>query len=236
MGFENGTSSVSVATPMGTIPKPTVRASLANGLQVFSDDIVPLLVIGFIVVVVGAACRSLLFFSDHGAALSIASYLLIAGPLELGMSFICLRAVRSGQVKIEHLLAIFGRYWPLVIANALLAMILPGATAFLVLPGIALFCATRFVPFLLLEDELGAADAILESIRLSRGCFWKLVGICAVGALASLLGSFSILGLVPAIVWWNLSLASLYHSLVRPPTGWEIEDEEDLAMLRTGGE
>ncbi|MBW2389710.1 MAG: hypothetical protein JRG89_14925 [Deltaproteobacteria bacterium] len=223
-------------TPMGTIPKPTVRAALANGFQVFSDDAIPLLVIGFIVVAAGAACRSLILLSEFGAPLSLASYVFVAGPLELGLAFVCLRAVRSGQAKLEHLLAIFGRYWPVVIANTLLALILPGAFAFLVVPGIALFCATRFVPFLLLEDELGGAAAIIESIRLSRDCFWQLVAICAVGMVAVLLGGFSILGLVPAIVWWNLSIASLYHSLVRPPQGWEIEDEEDLDMLRSSQE
>lgn len=222
------------SAPLGTIPPPTVRAALANGFQVFSDDIIPLLVIGFFVVAVGTACGSLVLLPEFGFPISIASYLLIVGPLEFGLSFVCLRAVRSGQVKFEHLFAIFGSYWPIVTAITLLALVLPGATAFLVIPGVALYCATRFVPFLLLEDELGGANAIIESLRLSRGCFWKLVGICAVGTAAVVLGGFSILGLVPAIIWWNLSLASLYHSLVRPPKGWALEDEEELDMLRAG--
>ena len=222
--------------PLGAIPQPTVRAALANGFQVFSDDVVPLLMLGFIVIAVGAGCRSLVLLPDVGPPLSIASYLLIAGPLELGMSFVCLRTVRSGNVKFEHLLAIFGRYLPVVIANLLMALILPGALAFLLIPGIAFFCATRFVPFLLLEDELGGAEAILESIRLSRGCFWKMFVICTVGVLTIALGGFSILGLVPAVIWWHLSIASFYHSLVEPPKGWAIEDQEELELLEAAEE
>ena len=215
------------------MPESTVRASLVNGFQVFADDAIPLLVLGFVVVVVGAACGSILLFVEGGLFYTSALYLTIAGPLELGMSFVCLRAVRSGRVNIEHLFSIFGRYWQLVLANGLMAMILPGLFAILVIPGLAFYCATRFVPFLLLEDELTGAKAVLESIRLSRSCFWQLLGVCAVGSLATVLGGIFILGLVPALIWWNLSLASLYHAKVRPPSGWALEDAEEIEMLQT---
>ena len=219
--------------PWGYIPEPTVRASLVNGIQVFADDAVPLLVLGFVVIVVGGVCRSILLFVDYGPYYTTALYLAIAGPLELGMSFVCLRAVRSGRVNIEHLIAISGRYWQLVLANGLMFMIFPGLFAILVVPGLAFYCATRFVPFLLLEDELTGASAIRESIRLSRSCFWQLLGVCAVGSLATVLGTVSILGLVPALIWWNLSLASLYHAKVRPPAGWALEDVEDIEMMQS---
>ena len=221
------------AKPWGYVPESTVRASLVNGFQVFADDAIPLLVLGFVVVVVGAACGSILLFVEGGLFYTSALYLTIAGPLELGMSFVCLRAVRSGRVNIEHLFAIFGRYWQLVLATGLMAMILPGLFAILVIPGLAFYCATRFVPFLLLEDELTGAKAVLESIRLSRSCFWQLLGVCAVGSLATVLGGIFILGLVPALIWWNLSLASLYHAKVRPPSGWALEDAEEIEMLQT---
>jgi uncharacterized membrane protein len=141
--------------------------------------------------------------------------------------------VRSGRINVEHLLAVFGRYWPLVLANGILTLIFPGAFAMLLIPGLIFYCLTRFVPYLLLEDELGGAEAIRESIRLSRGCFWQLAGICAIGMAVMLVAGFTLLGLVPALIWWNLSLASLYHSLVRPPSGWAVEDAEDTEMLET---
>ncbi len=222
--------------PKGHVPKPTVRASLANGFQVLIDDAAPLLVMAFGVFVIGTASRSLLFMQPHGEAFSALSYLLFAGPIELGMSFICLRAVRSGRVNFDHMLAILPQYGALVVANALMAAILPGAIALLVVPGVLFFCATRFVPFLILEDELGGAEAIIESIKLSRDCFWTLLGINAVGLAATAIGGISILGLIPALLWWNLSLASLYHSVVHPPIAWKIEDEEELEAGRLEAE
>ena len=231
------TNRVSTYAPRGTIPPPTVLASLKNGLQVFSDDLVPLLVMGFAITVLGGVCRSpVVFVETGGVYVSAALTLLIASPLELGMSFICLRAVRSGRVNFEHFIAVMSRYGSMVLASTLMAMILSGATALLVIPGAAFFCATRFVPFLLLEDELGGARAIIESMKLSRSYFWQLVGICAVGLLgilivgllANYVGMASTLGLVPVLVWWNLSIASLYHSIARPPAGWALEDQEEL--------
>ncbi len=223
--------------PKGYIPEPTIRASLSNGFQVLLDDAAPLLVLTFIVFVVGVASRSFWWvLPEYGQALSMISYLLIAGPIELGMSFICLRAVRSGRVNFDHMLAILPQYGALVVANALMAAILPGALAFLVVPGVLFFVATRFVPFLILEDELGGAEAIIESIKLSRDCFVPLLGINAVGFGVTALLGISVLGLIPALLWWHLSLASLYHSVVRPPTGWQIEDEEELEAGRIEAE
>lgn len=244
-------SSVSTRPPRGTIPPPTVLASLKNGLQVFSDDLVPLLVMGFVVTAVGGACRSpVLLVENGGVYVSLALTLLVASPFELGMSFICLRAVRSGRVNFEHLIAVIGRYGSMVLASTLMALILSPATAtnvspdvpffsmsrILMIPAVAFFCATRFVPFLLLEDELRGGEAILESIKLSLGHFWRLVGICvfgllgivAIGLLANYVSTISTIGLVPVLVWWNLALASFYHSIARPPEGWALEDQEEL--------
>ena len=222
--------------PKGHIPEPTVRASLANGFQVLLDDAAPLLVLSFGGFVVGATARGLLLMSAHGEALAALAYLLVAGPIELGMSFVCLRAVRSGRVNFDHMLALVPQLGSLILANALMAAILPGLTALLIVPGIMFFCATRFVPFLILEDELGGAEAIIESIKLSRDCFLQLVGINAIGLLVTTIAGISVLGLIPALLWWNLSLASLYHSIVRPPTGWQIEDEEELEAGRREAE
>lgn len=218
--------------PKGHVPEPTVRACLANGFQVLIDDAAPLLVVGLVVIVLGTISRTAFLMAPNGEAISILSYLFFAGPIEFGMSFVCLRAVRSGRVSFEHLIAVGSHYWGLVFANALLAAILPGAFALLLVPGVVLFCMTRFVPFLILEDGVGGAEAIIESVRLSRQHFWTLLGICVVGIAVTTLLSISLLGVIPAVLWWNLSLASLYHSVVKPPTGWQIEDDEDLAADR----
>lgn len=232
---------MSSVTPRGTIPEATVRGAVGNALQVFGDDIVPLLIILFIMVMVGAGCGSFFVYLEYGTYYSSAAYLLIAGPLEMGVSFLCLRAVRSGRVSFEHLFSVFTRYPSIFLANALMTLIFSSASLVLLIPGIVFFCATRFVSFLLLEDELGGAAAIRDSIRLSRQCAWQLAAICGLGfvgvallvVIATYLGAAAILGIVPGMVLWNLSIASLYHSLYRPPEGWALEDAEELELRQT---
>ena len=48
--------------PKGYVPEPTIRASLANGFQVFSDDVVPFVVVAFFVITLGGVCRGLIAF------------------------------------------------------------------------------------------------------------------------------------------------------------------------------
>ncbi len=216
------------AHPRGYIPEPTVRACLKNGFQVFADDVIPLVVVAFVVITIGATTRALLAFDGPLRYVGLATNLLIAGPLEFGMSFVCLRAVRSGRVSFEHFIAVSSNYWAVILANAIVSIVVPAAFGFFIIPGLYLYCVTRFIPFLLLEDELDAISAIRESFRLSLGHTWKLLGICAIGFLATTLGLVSILGLIPALIWWNLAVASLYHSIARPPEGWAIEDQETL--------
>ena len=62
-----------------------------------------------------------------------------------------------------------------------------------------------------------AVDAIRESFRLTRGLEGTILGIIVAGLLASGLGLAMLgLGLVPALIWWDLAMASLYHAEVLP--------------------
>ena len=231
-----------MSTPIlpGSIPQPTMMGAIQNGLHVLRGHIVPLLVLESLVTMISGMCGSLAMLIDgDGPYLTIALTALIASPFELGASFVYLRTVRSGSINFEHLLAVLGRYGSIVLASALIMAIGSGATAMMIVPGMLFYCTTRFVPFLLLEDELGGAQAIVESIKLSRSCFWQLMGICSLGLvglfvvalLARYIGIASTIGIVPIFVWWDLSIASLYHAIVRPPSGWALEDLEERERI-----
>jgi hypothetical protein len=73
------------------------------------------------------------------------------------------------------------------------------------------------------------ASAIRESFKLTRGHTETILLLCIVGGATFLVGGLlALLGTSPALVWWHLSMASLYHATVTPPTGWQIEDAEEL--------
>ena len=165
---------MSTNSPRGSIPAPTVRGSLSNGFQVFSDDVVPLLVAGFIVVAVQAICASVFVFVEHGMYITAGLYLLVVSPLEFGMAFVCLRAVRSGRVTLEHLIAVTGSYGSVVGAGVILSVastltimsvMQSGSMIIVTVIGCALLCATRFVPFLVLEDYRGFVQRAIKPGR-----------------------------------------------------------------------
>lgn len=216
--------------PLGSVPKRTALDCLFNGFRVFMDDPTPLVVFGFGMALVGAIGPLFLFGPAVAQTGGVLFYIFIGFPAEVGFAFLCLRAVRSGGIKIEHLFAVLSNYREVVLAGIFTTLLIVGAAGFFVLPGIYVYVRTRFVPYLLLEDELDFATAIRESFHLTRGITLQVFLICLVGvALYGIGGLALLLGIAPALALWHLGLASLYHANVAPPEGWRIEDEEDLA-------
>lgn len=223
--------------PLGSVPKRTALDCLINGFRVFMDDPAPLVVFGFCMAFAGAIGPIFLFGPYAAQAGGVLFYIFIGFPAEVGFAFLCLRAVRSGGVKTEHLFAVLSHYWEIVLAGIFTTLIIVGAAGFFVLPGIYVYLRTRFVPYLLLEDELDFATAIRESFHLTSGLTVQVLMICIVGVGLYLIGGLALLlGIAPALALWHLALASLYHANVAPPEGWQIEDEEDLAWYTASDE
>ena len=189
--------------------------------------------VGFGLAAIGAITPLFLFAGGSFPIGAVLFFVFIAFPLEAAFAFICLRAVRSGGVRLEHLFSLSNNYVEIVLAAIMLSLLIIGAAGFFLLPGVWVYLRTRFVPYLLIEDELDAASAIRESFKLTRGHTLVIAQICIVGWLSFILGSLlALLGASPALVWWNLSLASLYHAVVEPPSGWQLEDEEELVYQK----
>ncbi len=213
--------------PIGWVPPTTARECLLNGLRVFVDDGAALIVIGFVMVIIGAVTPVFVLSEEPQFAWAVLFYLFVAFPLEVGFSFICLRAVRGGEVKLEHFFEVTTQYKEIVLAGIFTTALIIGGLGLFVLPGIYFYCKMRFVPYLLLEDGLDARSAMQESFRLTKGHLATLLLINLVGSAAWLLGGLLLLlGLAPALVWWQLGLASLYHGAVTAPNAWSMEDQE----------
>lgn len=185
----------------------------------------------------GAIGPIFLFGPTAAQAGGVLFYIFIGFPSEVGFAFLCLRAVRSGGIKTEHLFAVVNNYREIVLAGIFSTLIIVGAAGFFLLPGIYVYLRTRFVPYLLLEDELDFATAISESFHLTSGITLQVFLICLVGVVLYLIGGLALLlGISPALALWHLALASLYHANVAAPEGWRIEDEEDLAWYTASDE
>lgn len=200
-----------------SIPQPELTDCLRHGWQSLLANPAVLLVLGFGLLVLHGVGDGLVGTRGIGTLLGLGVMVLAYRPLQWGFAYLCLRSVRGDDVEANDVLVAMDRYAEVVIAHVLIAIMVVVGLCLLVVPGVWIYARTRFTPYLVVEDELSAGDAIRESIRLTHGHTATILGIIALGCLAIAAGAIPFgLGIVPASVWWNLSLASLYHAAVVP--------------------
>jgi hypothetical protein len=197
-------------------PQSTLRATYAKARGVLGGRAVALLTLQLALVCVWGVSAALLVapWGILGAA-ALAAF--VASPLGDGFSYLCLRAVR-GVPSPAHLgLRVLDNYRESVAASVLVFLLTLLGLAFFVLPGVLIYCRTRFVSYLVVEEGFDAVDAIQESFRLTRGHGVAILGITAGGIAACAAGLLCLgVGVIPALTLWELARASLYQTVVLP--------------------
>lgn len=86
-------------------------------------------------------------FEGIGAYILFVSalYFLFILPLEYGISFIHLKAIRGDKFKVTEMFQVFKNYWNAVFANLLVNTIIGFRFVFLIIPGIVFACKLSFV-------------------------------------------------------------------------------------------
>jgi uncharacterized membrane protein len=149
--------------------------------------------------------------------LSFIFSILVVGPLEFGVAFASLKAVRSDRPKIVDMFEGFRTYWNAVAASILLHVIIVIGFIILIVPGIIFACKLAFVPYLVVERKMDAIDAIRESWRLTRGHAMKVFLVYLVAIPVALAGLLALgVGVIISIIWIRLAVATLYHAVTEP--------------------
>jgi uncharacterized membrane protein len=162
-------------------------------------------------------------FPVIGGLLSFAFGALVSTPLMWGFYDVCLRGVRGEPVEPRNIVRVYDRYSEAALAAALMTGLVLIGFVLLIVPGVILLCRLAFVPFLIVEGRLSATEALWESAELTAGHGFTIFGLLVVRVALYAIGLIPLgLGLVPAEVWSDMALATLYHRVVesRPPPGW----------------
>jgi hypothetical protein len=198
-------------------PQPRVADCYVHAARSFVAHLPPLLGIGLCVGLVVVASSALTHAHGIPTLVGLALGAFVATPLKWGFYGICLDAVRGRRVDAANLVRVQENYREVVIAGVVSTLLVLAGLVFLILPGLYLYLRLQFVPYLVVNEGLDAGGAIRESLRLTRGLEAPILGIVVVGLAASLAGLLMAgLGLLPALVWWDLAMASLYCAEVRP--------------------
>ena len=146
--------------------------------------------------------------------LGMAYTFLVAGPVELGISFAFLKAARDERAEVKDIFAAFSNYWNAVLASLLVGALVIIGLFILIVPGIFIACKLAFTPYLVVDRKMEVTEAIRESWRMTNG---HALTVFVIGLLAIPLSIAGLLvmgvGIIISVMWVSLALASLYHAV-----------------------
>ena len=159
----------------------------------------------------------LIFISFEGTAayffFALVFVLLLQWPLEYGISYVHLKAVRDEKIIVKDMFAFVDNYWNSVFANLLVAIIIGFGIVFFIIPGIVFACKLAFVPYLIVDKKMEAVEAVKESWNMTNGYG---VVIFLTGFLVIFVGLLGLLflgvGIIISIIWIKLAFAAIYFS------------------------
>jgi len=208
---------VSQPTTQATVLVPGITSSYGNGWRRLWPNFLEL----FLVLIIYAVISSVANVSRVGggaapvlAIFTLAYSILLAQPIGYGMAFAYLKVARGDKLQVKDMFESFHNYWNAVLASLLVGAIVVIGFVLLIIPGIYFACKLAFTPYLVVDRRMAVIDAVKESWRMTGGHAWKvfLIGLLAIPiAIAGLicLG----VGVIIAMMWISLAIASLYHAV-----------------------
>lgn len=200
---------------------PGVGSSYGNGWGKLWQYFLELFLIFVIYAIVGLPSWSLEQTTDGVNAgdvflsiIFLAYGLLLVGPIGYGVSFAYLKAARGDKLEIKDMFEAFRNYWNAVLANVLVGAIVVVGLVLLIIPGIIFACKLAFTPYLVVDRKMEVTEAVRESWRMTNGHAWTVffIGLLAIPIVIAGAICFGV-GIIVAVMWISLALASLYHAV-----------------------
>lgn len=142
--------------------------------------------------------------------------LFVAGPINYGTSWAFLKAIRGERIEIGDIFKPFQRnYMNVVVAN-LVVMIIVGLGVFmLIVPGIIFACRLAFVPYLVMDRNMDAMEALRVSWDMTRGYGWQIFTIGLLAFFVALAGLLAlVVGIFISMIVIQGAFAAMYHAVV----------------------
>ncbi|MEI8357211.1 MAG: hypothetical protein WCH13_01855 [Deltaproteobacteria bacterium] len=146
---------------------------------------------------------------------NLAWHSLVVGPVGIGALWAYLRVARGETPSLDDLLvAVRRNYLQAVLLSVLMGLVVGAGILLFVIPGVWAGLRLSWAPFLMLDDHLGAVDAMSSSWNLTYGHGLRLFGIWSIAALLAILGAMLFLiGTIPASMWSQVAVASYYVAI-----------------------
>ena len=101
------------------------------------------------------------------------------------------------------------------LANLAYGLVVLVGLVLLIIPGIYFGVKYMFVPYLVLDKDMGIADAFKKSADMTDGKIWKLIGVSFLSFGIVIVGLIALLvGVIPAIILITFASTFIYRKLV----------------------
>ena len=145
---------------------------------------------------------------------SFVFYFFIAYPVQIGVLYFTVRIARGDNAELKDIFEVFNHYGSALLMMILLGLIIGVGFLLLIIPGIILGIRLYYTPFVLMEQRLGAVDALKASWEMTRGhggqifLMYLLAIPIAIGGMIAM-----IIGIIPASLWIMLAFAVFYTQI-----------------------
>jgi len=162
-----------------------------------------------------------IFFSIFNAAYG----LIIMAPLSYGASLLCLKAVRGESFNVNEIFFAYRRTLQIALANILVGIVVGLGFVLLIVPGIIFACKLSMVPYLVMDRNMEAVEAVRTSWNITKGYSWTIFGMGFLSFFIILAGVILlIVGVFPAIIWISVAFAAMYEGINVEEKGRQTAD------------
>lgn len=203
-------------------PEPSIGAAYEEGWKTLWMEFPMLLLIWLIyagVGLIGVFTSHFLFGNGLGegivSSLSSAVFsLLISWPLFFGICQLFLRIIRRQEFHLSQIFDGFTHLPSIVFAAVIITVSTMVGLIMFVVPGVIIFCKLILTPFLMMDNDLNAGDALALSWRLTSGHTGQIFLMLLLAGCIMFTGMMILgLGIIPAGIWVMLTVASFYNTL-----------------------
>lgn len=201
-----------------TLPEATVSGVFGHSWDTLKKNLPELLLVVFVQILLSIPMGFASIFFDMQIfgtfTMNLFNFLygfLVMMPVGYGASWVYLKAVRGEPFQVQDIFFAYQSFGNILLANILVGLIFVAGIIMLVVPGIIFACRLAFVPYLVVDEKMEAAEAVKTSWNMTRGHAGTIFLMGVVSFFVALGGLiFFIIGIFPAAIWISLSFAAIY--------------------------
>lgn len=135
-------------------------------------------------------------------------------PVNYGVAYAYLKAVRGEKVKATDIFKSFDNFWNVVLGNLLTGAIVAFGIMLLIFPGLYFLARLSFVPYYLVDKKMEAIDAIKASWENTKGYTTRILSILFLAIPVGILGLLCLgVGVIVSIMLIMTTLAYFYYTV-----------------------